>query len=151
MHEWFWFTGLRRWITARSNFISLPRDKQTAVLKFLHRQCRLTEEESFTGHILNRYSFLVEYVDEDAPRILVQPTRVDRVRFSICILFVQHNPIFLGLCFLKLLNVHFKLAKCMRFIKLNKWLGRNCGLKLGNVECWKCLLKVYFYHFKHDQ
>ena len=76
--------GMRRWISPRPTFTSVSRDEQTAVLNFLNRQCRLTEDGSFMGRILHRYSLLCQHVEADPPGVLMLPTRIDRVSVVCC-------------------------------------------------------------------
>ena len=75
-------SGIRRWITLKPLFGSMPRNQKTEVMDFLVQHCRSKGDESFRKRILYRYSLLVEYVEVDPLGILVQPTRIDRVSFN---------------------------------------------------------------------
>ena len=72
-------SGIRRWITLKPLFGSMPRNQKRHVIDFLIQHCQSRDDESFRKRILSRYSLLVEHVETDPLGVLVQPTRIDRV------------------------------------------------------------------------
>ena len=74
--------ALRRWISLKPRFACLFNQKKH-VMEFVIYHCQSREDESVRKRILHRYSLLVEYVEEDPLGVLVQPTRIDRVRYSL--------------------------------------------------------------------